>query len=122
MIPNRLRPSRYAARWLFAWSATIGLGVVAQVAWACPPAVRLGGDPEVVAQVTPLLEERGISTAAGECPAVAVLVQRRGRVTLVSPSPAEGPAVAREVTDVRTVVTVIESLVRTDLEAPLLER
>jgi len=89
--------------------------------WACPPAVRLGGDKALVAEVAPVLSERGISTAPGECPALAIVLDKRGRATLVTAAGDDGGA-TREVTDVRTAATVIESWVRTDVEAPLLAR
>jgi len=88
---------------------------------ACPPAVVLGGDPSLVADVTPLLATRGISAEAGECPALAVTLERSGKSTLVSQAASGDPRERREVTDMRTAATVIESWVRRpDLEAPLL--
>ena len=89
---------------------------------ACPPAVRLGGDPGLVAEVTPVLATRGISTSPADCPAVAVTLERRGQATVVSRAVADAPGATREVTDVRTAATVIESWVRTDVEEPLLAR
>jgi hypothetical protein len=87
---------------------------------ACPPSVRLDGDRALVAGVSSVLAERGISTIAGACPAVNVTVERRGTAVQVSTTAAEAPSFAREVSDVRTAATVVESLVRTDVEAPLL--
>jgi hypothetical protein len=89
---------------------------------ACPPTVRLGGDASLVSEVTPVLEARGVSTDPGGCPAVAVTLERRGKATVVSRAAAEAPVAAREVSDVRTAATVIESWVRTDVEEPLLAR
>jgi hypothetical protein len=91
-------------------------------ALACPPTVRLGGDKTLVSAVAPMLEGRGISTEEGACPALAVTLEKRGRATLVSASPDEEQTSTREVTDARTAATVIESWVRTDVEAPLLAR
>jgi hypothetical protein len=98
-------------------SAPLAAAVAAR---ACPPTVSLEGDPALVAEVTPILASRGISGADGSCPALAVSLERRGKVTLVSQSPAGDRPESREVTDGRTAATVIESWVRTDLEAPLL--
>jgi hypothetical protein len=85
--------------------------------------VLLGGDAELVADVTSLLASRGISADAGGCPALAVSVERKGRATVVSQGANGDPRESREVTDVRTAATVIESWVRRpDLEAPLLAR
>lgn len=99
--------------------------MVALVGWirptrACSPAVHLGGDPPLVAAVTPVLVERGIATSDDGCPAMPVELRRRGTMTVVSTSGA--PATERVVSDVRTAATVIESWVRTDVEAPLLLR
>ncbi len=87
---------------------------------ACSPAVRLGGDATLVAAVAPVLVERGITTADDACPALPVELQRRGAMTVVSTSGAQGTE--RVVSDVRTAATVIESWVRTDVDAPLLLR
>jgi hypothetical protein len=82
--------------------------------------VSLSGDKALVAEVAPILQGRGIATAGADCPALDVSLEKRGKVTLVSQAPAGDRAESREVTDVRTAATVIESWVRTDLEAPLL--
>jgi hypothetical protein len=97
---------------------TVGLGRGAQ---ACPPTVRLSGDESLIAEVTPVLVERGIALDEGACPALVITLARRGQTIAVRDVSADGPASAREVTDVRTAATVIESWVRTDVEAPLLE-
>lgn len=102
-----------------------GLSIVAFVvpsglALGCPPSVRLSGDRGLIADVAPVLADRGITTWGGECPAVPVQVERRGAMTVVStPSNGDQPS-ERAVSDVRTAATVIESWVRTDVEAPLL--
>jgi hypothetical protein len=111
-------------RWVIA--SVVGLSFSSFVAngrasGACPPVVWLEGDKALVAEVTPVLAERGISGASGACPALAVTLEKRGRVALVWAS-AVGEQGAREVTDVRTAATVIESWVRTDVEEPLLAR
>jgi hypothetical protein len=49
-------------------------------------------------------------------------LEKKGRATVVSSQLADALPIAREVTDVRTAATVIESWVRSDVEAPLLER
>jgi hypothetical protein len=87
----------------------------------CPPATRLRGDPALVAGVTTALGERGI--VAGDpagCPTVEVQVDRRDGRLLVSRTGDGDQPVERAVTDIRTAATVIESWVRTDVEAPLL--
>jgi hypothetical protein len=108
-------------RWLVA-SLTLVSAVLgpARATRACPPSVRLGGDPGLVAELTPILASRGIGTS-GDCPALPVSLQRRGRTTVVSQGAAERLE-SREVNDVRTAATVIESWVRTDLDEPLLAR
>jgi hypothetical protein len=109
-------------------------------AQACPPAARLSGEAKVVDALAGELDQRGIATHAADCPAIAVAVQRRGDSLVVSTAGgghrdgnddgdgnADGDGngdrarpVERVVTDVRTAATVIESWVRTDVEAPLL--
>jgi len=89
---------------------------------ACPPTVRLGGDATLVAAVAPVLVERGIATADDACPALPVELQRRGNMTVVSTAASGAPPTERVVSDVRTAATVIESWVRTDVDAPLLLR
>jgi hypothetical protein len=94
----------------------------AREARACPPTVLLGGDKTLVSAVAPLLAGRGISTEEGGCPGLAVTLEKRGRATLVFADAVEEQASPREVTDARTAATVIESWVRTDVDAPLLAR
>jgi hypothetical protein len=89
---------------------------------ACPPTVRVSGDRALVAEVTPVLLERGIATTSSDCPEVAITVERRGRTMVVATSSVDHQVTERVVTDSRTAATVIESWVRTDVEAPLLER
>jgi len=89
---------------------------------ACPPSVRLEGERARVAEVAAILAARGVTTASEEgCPALAVTLEAKGRATLVSASGEDAP-LARTVTDARTAATVVESWVRTDVEAPLLPR
>jgi hypothetical protein len=113
-------------RWVIA-SVVVSLSLVpilggSRQARACPPAVRLDGEKALVSEVAPVLAGRGISTAAGGCPALAVSIERRGRATLVWATADGDQAGARSVTDVRTAATVIESWVRTDVAEPLLAR
>jgi hypothetical protein len=89
---------------------------------ACPAAVSLSGDAALVSEVRSVLAGRGVVTEPGGCPALAVTLERRGGVTVVARPALDEPAAAREVTDLRTAATVIESWVRTDVEAPLLAR
>jgi hypothetical protein len=96
----------------------LGLGATAL---ACPPTVTLTGDERLVAGAREALEARGIAAAANGCSGISVLLNRRGSVTVVSQVMAGGRAETREVTDMRTAATVIESWV-TDVEAPLLRR
>jgi hypothetical protein len=106
-------------RWLVA-SITIAAAILAAPgASACPPTVRLTGDTELSAELASVLSRRGIATN-GDCPALPVIVEKRGKTTVVSQGDADERVDSREVTDVRTAATVIESWVRTDLEAPLL--
>jgi len=89
---------------------------------ACPPAVRLAGDDEVLtAEVRATLVERGIGGEIRDCPAVGVsLVRKRGPIVVSIDYGVDGGRVERAVTDARTAATVIEAWVRTDVEAPLL--
>src|SRR5450432_683376 len=90
---------------------------------ACVPTVRLGGDPTRVAEVSAALAARGVETTAmSGCPVVAVTLEARGKTTLVSMTGSDERVLSRAVTDARTAATVIESWVRTDVEAPLLAR
>ncbi len=106
-------------------SSIVVVAVIVSVGWitparACSPAVRLAGDATLIAAVTPVLVARGITTDGDACPAMSVELQRRGKLTVVSSAGA--PATERVVSDVRTAATVIESWVRTDVDAPLLLR
>jgi hypothetical protein len=96
------------------------------LAQACPPAVRLSGDRALIGSVSPALVDRGIALDAGGCLSVSVNLERRGHTMIVSIAEGDdssgGPFTRRAVTDARTAATVIESWVRTDLEAPLLAR
>ena len=88
------------------------------------PAVRLEGNPDLIAVVKATLAERGILTVGADGDdsgrgAVNVKLERRGARIVVFVDVAGGPT-GREVTDARTAATVIESQVRVDVEAPLL--
>jgi hypothetical protein len=87
---------------------------------ACQPTIRLSGDRELVRELSDVVADRGIAVTENGCPATAVTIERRGTSMLVRSSAT--PAGPRQdlVTDSRTAATVIESWVRTDLEAPLL--
>jgi hypothetical protein len=89
----------------------------ADPATACARGARLAGDPATVAGVAAILAERGIATELpAACTAVAVRLERDGEAMTVSIDGRE----PRAVTDAATAATVIESWVRTDVEAPLL--
>jgi hypothetical protein len=110
-------------RWLVASGVILSIVVgIDRRSSACPPAVHLTGDAALVDDVAPRLASRGISVSPSGCPAVAVTLEKKGDATIVSLSSADGAATAREVTDLRTAATVIESWVRTDVEEPLLAR
>jgi hypothetical protein len=119
---RRLIPSAVGWPFFVPFIASILVSLWGREARACPPTVRLGGEKTLVSAVAPVLAERGISTEESACPALDVMLERRGRATLVSASPDDEQATALEVTDARTAATVIESWVRTDFEAPLLAR
>jgi hypothetical protein len=102
----------FSARWSIARARTTR---------SCPPAARLTGDAELIDAVAAVLAERGVAPAeGGECPSIDVDLRREGTAMIVSAGPGDGPPVRRAVSDVRTAATVIESWVRTDVEAPLL--
>jgi hypothetical protein len=87
---------------------------------------HLRGDAQLVGPIAAVLVERGVAQPGGgdregrDCPAVDVTVRREGEALVVSAGGGDAPPVRREVTDVRTAATVIESWVRTDVQAPLL--
>lgn len=94
----------------------------------CPPAAALSGDDELVHEVRALLEARGITDERPRCPATRAHVERRGHRILVAvagrPDRAgagDGETIEREVSEVATAATVIESWTRSDVAAPLLE-
>jgi len=90
-----------------------------QASPSAPGAVTLQGDADLVAAVKATLASRGIPAAADAPGAVPVKLERRaGRIVVSVETP--GGSLPREVTDPRTAATIIESLVRTDVEAPLL--
>jgi hypothetical protein len=101
--------------------AALGLVLLrSAAAWACPPTVRLAGDPDLTKAIGASLIERGISTDASSCPSTEIGLARRAGTIVVWNATAGGSQTQRVVSDVRTAATVIESWVRTDVEAPLL--
>jgi hypothetical protein len=80
----------------------------------CPPSAKLSGDPKLVADVTTVLDQRGIPVLA--CASVSVDLERNGDGLAVA---IDGRA-PRTVGDSRTAATMIESWVRTDVDGPLL--
>ena len=99
--------------------AVCGLALLrSSAAWACPPTVLLDGDPDLTKAIGASLSERGISTGASSCPATRITVARYAGTIIVWNASAGNTQ--RVVSDVRTAATVIESWVRTDVEAPLL--
>ena len=97
----------------------LGVPVGTASAEPCAPSARVSGDPDLVASVTELLEQRGIATATTTCPAVEVHVAHRG-ASLVVAQLAGRPPIEREVTELVAAATLIESWTRTDVDAPLL--
>ena len=96
----------------------------------CPPAAALTGDAELVHAVRALLEARGITDETPRCPATRAHIERHGDRILVAvdrvrevsrPATAHDAAIEREVSEVATAATVIESWTRSDVAAPLLE-
>lgn len=89
---------------------------VGLAAAACPPAVRLIGDPALVTEVAKMLAARGIALG-GECPLITARVEQRdGAIAIAIES---NQAIERTVREVATAATVIESFARDDA-APLL--
>jgi hypothetical protein len=83
-----------------------------------PCRARLSGEAATVANVSAILDERGVATAtSGACAAIAVRLDRTGEGAITIVIDGREP---RTVGDVATAATVIESWVRTDVEAPLL--
>jgi hypothetical protein len=92
----------------------------------CPPAAALSGDDELVHAVRALLDARGITDEKPRCPATRAHVERRGDRILVAVAARPDRAgasetIEREVSEVATAATVIESWTRSDVAAPLLE-
>jgi hypothetical protein len=85
-------------------------------AYACPPAVRLVGDPALVAEVAQVLAARGIATGLA-CATVEARVEQRDATIAIAIDSTQ--AIRREVREVETAATVIESFARDDA-APLL--
>jgi hypothetical protein len=77
------------------------------------------GDPDLVASVTELLDERGIATDATTCPAVEVRVEHRGTALVVEQLASRTPR-EHEVTELVAAAALIESWTRTDVDSPLL--
>lgn len=99
-------------------SCPIALVALAGDALACPPAaVRLVGDPALVAEVGRELAARGIATDAPACAVVEARVEARDGAIAISIESMQ--AIERAVREVETAATVIESFARDDA-APLL--
>jgi hypothetical protein len=97
-------------------TATVALLALAGEALACPPAVRLVGDPALVAEIARVLAARGIATDAA-CAVVEARVEARDGSIAISIDSMQ--AIERAVREVETAATVIESFARDDA-APLL--
>jgi hypothetical protein len=104
----------------------------------CPPAVALTGDDAAVRAVRAQLDARGIAGETPSCPALHAALVRRGAQIIVSvergaragmpaavpggePGDVPGDVIERAVGEPVTAATVIESWVRSDVAAPLLE-
>jgi hypothetical protein len=84
----------------------------------CSRAARLSGEAATVAHVSAILDERGVATGVVEgCATIAVRLDRSGDGAITIAIDGRD---SRTVGDVATAATVIESWVRTDVEAPLL--
>lgn len=83
---------------------------------ACPT-VRLIGEPELVADVARVLSARGIAVDRSDCPSVTARVERSDDGIRISIDRAQ--PIDREVREIETAATVIESFAR-DVAAPLL--
>jgi hypothetical protein len=79
-------------------------------AGACPPSVQLRGDAGLVAAIADALHLRGIATAERDCPSVTAYVERREQT--ISVRIATVQPIEREVREVETAATVIESFTR----------
>ena len=98
--------------------ATLGGAAIAE---PCAPAVRLDGDPVLVAEVARELAGRGIRVAVDDaCPARRATVVRRGGEVVVTIVADDGTATERSITEAGTAASVIESFTRTDVATPLL--
>lgn len=91
----------------------------------CEPAAILDGDPSVVEPIAAGLAARGIARASaggagGECPAMVVQVARTEGGLDVAVQDGNGRMERRVVSTDDIACAWIESLVRTDLDAPLL--
>lgn len=85
----------------------------------CPPSVALTGDPDLVAEVSAQLVQRGVDvSSAPACAPMRVRVEHRGE--RISVEQVGRPEDAHEVAELVAVTTLIESWSQTDLESPLL--
>jgi len=100
--------------------ATITLLLAGTVTAGAEPCVALSGDEALVTAVHDLLATRGIDVSA-TCHEMHASLTRRGDAFVVGIDAPDGLPVERTVNEVGTAATVIESWVRTDVAAPLLE-
>jgi hypothetical protein len=88
----------------------------------CPPIALLSGDSGLVEAVRVELASRGIvETPVPHCDAIGIrLVSRRGEVH-IEVERGDGDGIRRTAVDARSAATIIESWVREDVMAPLLD-
>lgn len=98
-------------------AALVVVAALAGEAVACPPAVQLVGDPALVAEVARVLGARGIATEPAGCAVVKARVEERDGAIAIAIESVQ--AIEREVREIETAATVIESFARDDA-APLL--
>jgi hypothetical protein len=104
--------------------AIIVLFLAEHANWAtCPATAALEGDQSLVSEVREILSSRGVPQgSATECGALSIVLEARQSRIQITIADASGERAVREAHGALGAATIIESWVRADLEAPLLDR
>lgn len=105
----------------------MGLGwlaimISAPVGGDCPPSAIVRGEPAICEAVRGELDRRGIlETSEGRCTPYEVELLAKNREVLIALTTKDGQSVERTARSASMAATIIESFVREDVAAPLLE-
>ncbi|MCX5746214.1 MAG: hypothetical protein NT062_27370 [Proteobacteria bacterium] len=106
------------------WTLMVVLASREAAAESCPLEVVLAGDRAATATIAELLRERGIAVvdapSLAACPIVHARIEPLGESYLLAIDQHDGAPLERPA-DAATAATLLESYIRSDLEAPLLE-